>query len=100
VVISTVGPFNRLGHEVVRECVVAGTHYVDSTGEANFVKSTHELHAEAIQRGVLIISCTGFDSVPADIGALHLAEETRKVLGQDTQFRSIRWGSFCPLHLR
>lgn len=37
VVISTVGPFQRYGFEIARAAVNAETHYVDSTGEPEFV---------------------------------------------------------------
>jgi short subunit dehydrogenase-like uncharacterized protein len=36
VVCNTVGPFAKYGHEVVRACIEAGCHYVDTTGEQDW----------------------------------------------------------------
>ena len=37
VVCNTVGPFAQYGHEVVQACVAAGTHYLDTTGEQDWL---------------------------------------------------------------
>ena len=37
VVITTVGPYIHYGEPVVAACAAAGTHYVDLTGEPEFV---------------------------------------------------------------
>ncbi len=71
VVISTAGPFDRLGHRLVEACVAEGTHYLDITGEPSFVDAIRKRHHEEAQRQHLkIVPCCGFDSVPADLGAL------------------------------
>ena len=38
VVVSTVGPFMQLGIATVTAAAQAGAHYLDSTGEATFVR--------------------------------------------------------------
>jgi len=71
VIVSTAGPFDRLGHQLVEACVAEGTHYLDITGEPGFVEAIRRRHQdEAQRRGVRIVPCCGFDSVPADLGAL------------------------------
>lgn len=70
VVLTTVGPFNRYGEPVVKACVEAGTDYIDSTGEPNFVNNMVNRYDEAAQqKNVRIVNCCGFDSIPHDYGA-------------------------------
>jgi short subunit dehydrogenase-like uncharacterized protein len=76
VLLTTVGPFIDYGEPVVRACVAQGTDYVDSTGEPAFVALLLERYAQsAEQRGVRIVSCCGFDSIPADLGAFFTVRE-------------------------
>lgn len=76
VLATTVGPFARYGEPVVAACVEAGTDYADITGEPAFVDLVRARHGDdAAQRGVRLVSCCGFDSVPHDLGvALTVAE--------------------------
>ena len=81
VVISGVGPYWKRGESVARACLAAKTHYLDYSGEPTFVKAiSDELHEAAVKNNVLLVSCCGFDSVPADLGAMHLATATREAL--------------------
>ena len=69
VVLTTVGPYVKLGEPVVAACVAAGTDYVDVTGEPAFVANVIEQHeAAAKAAGVRLVPCSGFDSVPHDLG--------------------------------
>lgn len=71
VLITTVGPFIQYGEPVVRACVEQGTDYIDSTGEPNFVELVRARFAdEAARRKLRLVSCCGFDSIPADLGVL------------------------------
>ncbi|MFU8841704.1 MAG: saccharopine dehydrogenase family protein [Nitriliruptoraceae bacterium] len=66
---TTVGPYARLGEPVVQACVRAGTDYADITGEPAFVDLLRARYdADAARRGVRIVTCCGFDSVPHDLG--------------------------------
>jgi saccharopine dehydrogenase (NAD+, L-glutamate forming) len=70
VVLTTVGPYAEYGEPLVRACVDAGTDYVDITGEPEFVEQIQEKHhAAAAAKGLRIVSCCGFDSIPHDLGA-------------------------------
>ncbi|RNF03915.1 saccharopine dehydrogenase [Trypanosoma rangeli] len=54
---------------VMEACVRCRTHYVDSTGEYNFVRQVIErFNEEAKKQGVALVSCCAFDSVPGDLG--------------------------------
>eukprot|EP00796_Vickermania_ingenoplastis_P008650 gene8650-6077_t len=68
-IISCAGPFTEVGMPIVDACIRCQTHYIDSTGEFNFVRKVAEkYHQEAIHRGIVMVSCCGFDSTPSDIG--------------------------------
>ncbi|HEX9998972.1 MAG TPA: saccharopine dehydrogenase NADP-binding domain-containing protein [Actinoplanes sp.] len=76
VMLTTVGPYAKYGRPLVRACAVAGTHYVDLTGEVLFVRaSIDENDAVARSSGARIVHSCGFDSVPSDLGVhvLHAA---------------------------
>ncbi|KAJ1800634.1 hypothetical protein LPJ59_000942 [Coemansia sp. RSA 2399] len=76
VVASTVGPYSVYGTNLVRACVEQGTDYCDITGEVvPWVRQMNkELNAQAVQNNVHIASLCGFDSIPADLGCMMLAE--------------------------
>ncbi|HEX3901116.1 MAG TPA: NAD(P)H-binding protein [Mycobacteriales bacterium] len=66
VVISTVGPFELLGRPVVDAAVAAGVHYVDSTGEPDFMTWAYETHSSAV---TAVVPACGYDYVPSDLAA-------------------------------
>lgn len=69
VLLTTAGPFARYGTPVVDACVRFGTHYCDITGETPWIREMIDrYHARASADGTRIVTCCGFDSVPADIG--------------------------------
>jgi short subunit dehydrogenase-like uncharacterized protein len=75
VVITTVGPFNTVGDNVVAACVAEKTHYADITGEPEFVRRMISRHDdEARAAGVKVVPCCGFDCIPHDLGVQHVIE--------------------------
>jgi short subunit dehydrogenase-like uncharacterized protein len=81
VLMTTVGPYAEHGDPVVDAAVEAGTDYVDITGEPDFVAgSIRRLHERAEKKGLRIVHCCGFDSIPADLGAQFTVEQ----LGADS----------------
>ena len=69
VLATTVGPYAQLGELVAQACVRSGTHYADITGEPAFVSLLRDRYdADAAGRGVKLVTCCGFDSVPHDLG--------------------------------
>lgn len=73
IIISTVGPYTRYGDLLVDACAIHGTHYVDLCGEALFIRRTIDRwHGKTDAK--IIHSC-GFDSVPSDMGMLHLSHK-------------------------
>ncbi len=61
-VISTAGPFQSQDYRVARAAMAAAAHYVDIADGRGFVCGIRALHAEALERGVCVIS--GASSVP------------------------------------
>jgi short subunit dehydrogenase-like uncharacterized protein len=77
-VVSTVGPFARHGEPLFAACAEHGTDYIDSTGEPSFVRAMLERHgARALERGALMVSCCGVDSIPTDLGAYFTMRELK-----------------------
>ena len=68
-IISTVGPYSLYGENLVASCIDNDTHYLDLTGEPQFVYKIKEKYAQrAYVNGVMIIHSCGFESIPPDIG--------------------------------
>ena len=78
VVITTVGPYALYGEPLLEACITAGTHYCDITGEPAFVSKSIEIyHERAKERGIRILHCCGFDSIPADLGTYFTLKKLR-----------------------
>jgi short subunit dehydrogenase-like uncharacterized protein len=70
VLVSTVGPFARLGAPAVEAAVGAGAHYLDSTGEGGFVREVFERHGPAAQAaGCGLLTAFGYEWVPGNLAA-------------------------------
>jgi short subunit dehydrogenase-like uncharacterized protein len=76
VLVTTVGPFLRLGWPAVEAAVDAGAVYLDSTGEPPFVRRVfEEAGPRAAISGAALVPAFGVDYVPGGLaGALALAE--------------------------
>lgn len=71
VVLTTVGPYVEYGEPLVRACLSGGAHYADITGEPEFVdEMVASYHDAAREKGLRIVNCCGFDSIPHDLGVL------------------------------
>ena len=73
-VLHAAGPFVRTSRPMLRACLDAGAHYLDITGEVPVFENTFRHNAEALERAVTLMSGVGFDVVPSDCLALHVAE--------------------------
>ncbi|KAK9683890.1 hypothetical protein RND81_10G172500 [Saponaria officinalis] len=71
VVLNCVGPFRLHGEPVVAACVAAGCDYLDICGEPEFMERVEaEYDEKAKEKGSLVISACGFDSIPAELGLM------------------------------
>lgn len=83
-VITTVGPYWLYGEALVKAAATAGTHYVDLTGEPQFVHLMREKYdALAKQTGARIVNSCGFESIPPDIAVLRAVNLLRDRLGDN-----------------
>ncbi|HZI10280.1 MAG TPA: saccharopine dehydrogenase, partial [Myxococcus sp.] len=58
---------------MVEAALHAGVHYVDLSGEWAAIEGVRRYGAQARQRGVMLMPAAGFDVVPSDCLALHVA---------------------------
>ena len=56
VVCNTVGPFAKYGNEVVEACLKTGCHYVDTTGEQDWLIACDETYGERMAEKGLLLS--------------------------------------------
>ncbi len=56
VVLNTVGPFARLGPQVVEACLAAGCHYADTTGEQDWLMTCDEQYGARFAAAGLLLS--------------------------------------------
>jgi short subunit dehydrogenase-like uncharacterized protein len=73
VIITTVGPYQFYGSELVAACAAAGTAYVDLCGEPAWMREMIDAHQDRARasRARIVFSC-GFDSIPFDLGVQQL----------------------------
>ncbi len=77
-VLTTVGPYQLYGNELVAACAGAGDDYVDLCGEPAWMRKMIDAHeAQARASGARIVFSCGFESIPFDRGVLMLQEEMR-----------------------
>ncbi len=82
VVLTTVGPYQLYGNELVAACVANGTDYADLCGEPAWMKAMIDQHHAAAQAsGARIVFSAGFDSIPFDLGVQALQAECVKRFG-------------------
>jgi short subunit dehydrogenase-like uncharacterized protein len=83
VVASCAGPFLELGFAPVEAAIAVGAHYLDTTGEQEFVRLVHERCAAAARdAGVAVLPAFGFDYVPGDLAARLAAEQVEGELDE------------------
>ena len=80
VVASLAGPFLALGVQPVWAAIDAGAHYLDTTGEQQFVRLLHEL--VNLDYAVALLPAFGFDYVPGDLAARLAAEKVEGPLDE------------------
>ena len=75
IILTTVGPYQLYGSELVAACASFGTDYVDLCGEPVWMRQMINQHTQAaMESGARIIFSCGFDSIPFDMGVFFLQQ--------------------------
>lgn len=83
VMLTTVGPYQLYGSDLVAACAGTGTAYVDLCGEPAWMRHMIDAHHETARRtGARILFSCGFDSIPFDLGVLTLQDAARMKYGR------------------
>jgi len=81
-VVTTVGPYQLYGSDLLAACVASGTDYMDLCGEPLWLKQMIDRYEAAAKvSGARILFSCGFDSIPFELGAFFVQEEARRVFG-------------------
>src|SRR5260370_37675428 len=81
-VVSTVGPYQLYGSELVAACAATGTDYLDLCGEPVWMRQMIDAHhATAQATGARIVFSCGFDSLPFELGVFFCQDTAKRVLG-------------------
>lgn len=73
IVLNCAGPFSSTAKQVAHACMRRGAHYLDITGEIAVFELMAHLGSEARTRGLMLLPGVGFDVVPSDCLAAHVA---------------------------
>ena len=81
-VITTVGPYQLYGNELITVCATSGTDYLDLCGEPVWMHQMIGKHEAAAQAsGARIMFSCGYDSVPFELGTFFVQKEAKRVFG-------------------
>ena len=89
VVLNTVGPFAKFGHEVVQACLSAKCHYTDTTGEQNWLITLEQEYGGKFASAGLLLSPGLAQMYTTGEIAAQLCLETP---GLDTLDIAVFWG--------
>jgi len=82
VILTTVGPYQLYGTDLVEACVECGTDYVDLCGEHAWMNDMIKTYGDkAKETGARIVFSCGFDWIPFDLGVFHLQEVAKERFG-------------------
>ena len=85
-VLTTVGPYQLYGSNLVQSCAKNGTDYVDLTGEPGWMYEMINAHKETAQAsGARIVFSCGFDSIPFDLGVYFVQQAAKDKFGKSAQ---------------
>ncbi|XP_018355999.1 PREDICTED: saccharopine dehydrogenase-like oxidoreductase isoform X1 [Trachymyrmex septentrionalis] len=71
ILINCCGPYRFYGEPVIKTCIATRTHYVDVTGEEQFMMEMQLKYNEAAKEaGVYIVNACGFDCIPSELGII------------------------------
>lgn len=77
VLLNFAGPFARTAQPLMLACIKAGVDYLDITAEINVYRLAERLGAQAAEAGVMLLPGVGWDVVPTDCLAMHVARRVQ-----------------------
>jgi short subunit dehydrogenase-like uncharacterized protein len=80
VLLNFAGPFAHTAEPLMRACIVAGVDYLDITAEINVYRMAERLGTEATSHHVMLLPGVGWDVVPTDSLAVHVAKRVKEPL--------------------
>ena len=89
VVLHCAGPFAHTWRAMSDACLRSGAHYLDITGEIAVFEGLASRDAEARAAGIMLLPGVGFDVVPSDCLAAHLARRLPSAVRLTLAFRSL-----------
>ncbi len=87
-VVHCAGPFSRTSRAMADACVRGGLAYLDITGECAVFEALAARDAEARRAGATLLPGVGFDVVPSDCLAAHLARRLPSAARLTLAFRT------------
>ena len=74
-ILTTVGPYQLYGSELVGVCAKSGVDYVDLCGESVWMRDMIDAYEnDAKASGARIVFSCGFDSIPSDLGVMKVQQ--------------------------
>jgi short subunit dehydrogenase-like uncharacterized protein len=77
VLLNFAGPFAQTADALMQACIKAGVDYLDITAEINVYRLAERLGAQAAEAGVMLLPGVGWDVVPTDCLAMHVARRVQ-----------------------
>ena len=73
IVLNAAGPFAFTAEPLIAACVAEGSHYLDVSGDVPVLEAAAGWHNAATRSDVMVMPGSGFDVVPSDCLATHVA---------------------------
>jgi short subunit dehydrogenase-like uncharacterized protein len=81
-ILTTVGPYQAFGTPLVESCALAGTDYLDLSGEPNWMREMIDAYESVARKnGARILFSCGFDSIPSELGVYFLQKLAKERFG-------------------
>ncbi len=77
-VLNVAGPFIHTAPVMLRQCLEAGTNYLDISGETQVIEETFALDQHARKAGITIIPGVGFNVLASDCLASYVANQVHR----------------------
>ena len=77
-IISVVGPYAIYGKKIIESCVENHCHYLDLTGEPDFVYFVEKNFSQKAEKNnIILMNCCGFESIPPDLGVYYTINQLK-----------------------